>query len=130
ARALRAEGTSHHYLPAAESVGTDPQVRAACIAAIEARGHPAVEVTTWTTDGFYRETPAMIDRRLGQGCSVVEMECAAWAAWAQYRGVRFGQILFTADSLAGGVYDPRDWGTGSHEVALRMAIDAAFTVQD
>ena len=40
ARAAR-QGTSHHYLPAAESVGTDPQVRAACIAAIEARGHPA-----------------------------------------------------------------------------------------
>ena len=139
ARALRAEGTSHHYLPAAESVGTDPQVRAACIAAIEARGHPAVEVTTWTTDGFYRETPAMIDRRLGQGCSVVEMECAAWAAWAQYRGVRFGQILFTADSLAGGSRPARlghrfargraadGDRRGLHGAGLSMALQVALT---
>lgn len=129
-RALRAEGTSHHYLPAGQWVDTDPRVRAACSSAIRSRGQSPVEVATWTTDGFYRETPAMVSRRLRQGCSVVEMECAAWAAWAQFRRVRFGQILFAADSLADGVYDPRDWGAGSHDVALRTALDAAFAVQD
>lgn len=130
ARALRDEGVSHHYLPPGEWVETDAGVRAACLAAIRGRGHDGAEADTWTTDGFYRETPALLAHRIAQGCSVVEMECAAWAAWARFRGVRFGQILFTADSLAGGTYDARDWGVGSHEVALRMAIDAAFGLED
>lgn len=129
-RALRAEGVSHHYLPPGEWVETDAAVRAACLSAIRGRGHEGVQADTWTTDGFYRETPALLAHRIAQGCSVVEMECAAWAAWALFRGVRFGQILFTADSLAGETYDARDWGVGSHEVALRMAIDAAFGLED
>lgn len=129
-RALRDEGTSYHYAAPGMWVETDPQVRAACRSAINGRGHQAIEVPVWTTDGFFRETRALIDRRIGQGCAAVEMECAAWAAWAKFRGVRFGQILFTADSLADQVYDPRDFGVGSHEVALRMAIDAAFAVAD
>ena len=128
-RALRAEGTSYHYLPPSEWVETDPGVSAACVAAIEGRGHPASTVTTWTTDGLFRETAAMIEYRREQGCEVVEMECSALAAAAQFRGVRFGQVLFTADSLADEAYDPRDWGVDSHEVALRIAIDAAFGVE-
>lgn len=129
-RALRDEGTSYHYLPPGMWVETDPDVRAACRMAVAGRGHQSIEVPVWTTDGFFRETRAMIDRRIGQGCAAVEMECASWASWAKFRGVRFGQILFTADSLAGEVYDPRDFGVDSHEVALRMAIDAAFAVAD
>lgn len=127
-RALRDEGTSYHYLPPAEWVATDPQVTAACLAAARGRGHAAVTVDTWTTDGFFRETPGMIARRVEQGCQVVEMECAAIAACAEFRGVRFGQLLFTADSLASETYDRRDFGVDSHEVALRMAVDAVFGV--
>lgn len=129
-KALRDEGTSHHYLPPSTWVATDPQVSAACSAAIRGRGHSAAEVATWTTDGFFRETRAMIERRKQQGCGVVEMECASLAAWAKFRGVGFGQILFTADSLAGEHYDPRDWGVDSHEVALRIGLDAGFAVED
>ncbi len=129
ARALRDEGTSYHYLPPADWVDTDPLVSQACLTAIAGRGHPATSASTWTTDALYRETAAMIERRRAQGCSVVDMECASLAAAAQFRGVRFGQILFAADSLAGDDYDPRDWGVDSHEVALRMAIDAAFEVE-
>lgn len=128
-RALRDEGTSYHYLRPDRWVSTDARVRAACAQAIIGRGHRAVEADTWTTDGLFRETPALVEKRVQQGCSVVEMECAAWSAWAEAQRVAFGQILFTADSLAGGGYDPRDWGVGSHEIALRMALDAAFSVE-
>ena len=34
---------------------------------------------TWSTDGFYRETPDKISYRIEEGCSVVEMECSALA---------------------------------------------------
>lgn len=128
-RALRDEGASHHYLPPSVWVDTDAEVSRACVAAIEGRGHTAALVSAWTTDALLRETAAMIAHRRAQGCEVVEMECAALAAAAQFRGVRFGQVLFTADSQAAEAYDPRDWGVDSHEVALRIALDAAFGVQ-
>ena len=39
------------------------------------------------------------------------MECSALAAVAQLRGVVWGELLFTADSLADlDNYDSRDWG--------------------
>lgn len=50
--------------------------------------------------------------RKEEGCAVVEMECSALAAVAQLRGVLWGELLFTADSLADlDQYDSRDWGS-------------------
>ena len=63
-------------------------------------GLPFVTYTTWTTDGFFRETQDMVRHRLQEGCSVVEMECSALAACCRRRGAAFGQFFFTADSLA------------------------------
>lgn len=124
ARALRDEGTSHHYLPASRWVQTDPGVTAACLAAVEAAGLPAHEVSTWTTDALFRETPGKVAARREEGCHVVEMECAAFAAVARFRGARFGQVLFTADTLAGETHDVRGWGNDFRAVALQVALDA------
>ena len=63
-RALRAEGTSYHYLPPADWVETDPTLRAACASAIEEAGLTWREAPTWTTDAFYRETRASLAARL------------------------------------------------------------------
>ena len=50
------------------------------------------------------------------------MESAAMAACAQFRGVQFGQILFTADSLANlDQHDPRDFGKDAHFRGLELA---------
>ena len=88
------------------------------------QGLPFVTCTTWSTDGFFRETKDMVKYRLEEGCSVVEMECAALAACARKRGAKFGQFLFTADSLANvHEYDARDFGTKSHEKALLLGLD-------
>ncbi|MBO3142313.1 nucleoside phosphorylase [Dermatophilus congolensis] len=125
-KALRDEGTSYHYLPAGRWVETDAQVRAACGEAIEGLGLEFVEAATWTTDGFFRETPGKVAARRGQGCEVVEMECSALSAMAQFRGVRFGQILYSADSLAAEVHDQRGWGSSFREIALNAALDAAI----
>ena len=38
-------------------------------------GMKYVEVTTWSTDGFFRETKEKVAYRKSEGCSVVEMEC-------------------------------------------------------
>lgn len=51
------------------------------------------EITTWTTDGFFRETPDRVKQFRELGASTVEMECAGMAACAQFRNVDFAQIL-------------------------------------
>ena len=87
------------------------------------------ECITWTTDGIYRETQEMVQYRLSEGCSVVEMECAALAACAQKRGASFGQFFFTADSLANVTeYDKRNWGISSHSIALHLALDVICNI--
>ena len=123
-RALRAEGTSYHYLPASRYIELDEEPAAVIESTFKKHGLPFVTCTTWTTDGFFRETEDMVRYRLEEGCCVVEMECAALAACCRKRGAKFGQFLFTADSLANvREYDARGFGTGSHEKALLLGLE-------
>lgn len=123
-KALRDEGTSYHYLPPARFVELNKDVLQSIEKTLTAMELPYIECTTWSTDGFYRETRDKITYRKAEGCSVVEMECSALAACAQFRGARFGQLLFTADSLANlDAYDERDWGAESFMKALYLCLD-------
>jgi len=123
-KALRDEGTSYHYLPPARFVEIKPAVLKKIEHAMNQLHVPYKECITWTTDGFYRETPEKISYRKEEGCQVVEMECSALAAVAEFRNIEFGQILFTADTLANlDVYDERNWGSDSFEKALLLCLD-------
>nr|WP_297766331.1 nucleoside phosphorylase [uncultured Butyrivibrio sp.] len=123
-KALRDEGTSYHYLPASRYIELDEEPIAAIESCFESHDLPFVTCTTWTTDGFFRETKDMVKYRLEEGCSVVEMECAALAAVCRKRGAKFGQFLFTADSLVNvHEYDARGFGIDSHEKALLLGLD-------
>ena len=97
--------------------------------ALNKNNRPYQKCKTWTTDGFYRETREMILYRKEEGCSVVEMECASMAACAKMRNVVFGQLLFTADSLADtDCYDGRNWGNEHFAYAMTLAFDAVLEV--
>ena len=74
---------------------------------------------------FIRETKEKVAYRKSEGCAVVEMECSALAACANFRGVTWGMILYTADSLADvDKYDERNWGGNAYEYALTLCLDA------
>lgn len=123
-KALRDEGTSYHYLPASRYIELDKEPIAAIEDTFKRHNLPFTPCTTWTTDGFFRETKDMVSYRLEEGCQVVEMECAALAACCRKRGASFGQFLFTADSLSNvHEYDARDFGKDSHEKALLLGLD-------
>ena len=109
ASAVRDEGTSYHYLPPAREVYASAEAVAAIERVLTARGYDYLIVKTWTTDAFYRETPAKVQRRRAEGCLTVEMEAAALFAVAQFRGVLFGQILYGGDDVSGAHWDARDW---------------------
>lgn len=129
-KALRDEGASYHYLPPSRFIELNKNVLHSIERTLQKMNLPYTECTTWSTDGFFRETREKIDYRRTEGCSVVEMECAALAACAQFRSVAFGQLLFTADSLANvDVYDERDWGADSLEKALLLSLDLVVDLE-
>ncbi len=126
-RALRDEGTSYHYAPPSRFIDLDISAAEVIAQALHERGLKSHTVTTWTTDGFYRETHAKVESRRREGCAVVEMECAALAACAKMRGVQWGMLLYTADTLADlDHYDERNWGGGAGETALQLCLDAVI----
>ena len=84
-RALRDEGTSHHYLPPSDYASADPALIALAreaAATVPAKVHVGA---AWTTDAPYRETEQMIAKRKAQGLLAVEMESAALYAFATAR---------------------------------------------
>lgn len=128
--ALRQEGASYHYLPPAREVELDETAVRAIEKALTENGESYRRCKTWTTDGFFRETKELVLYRKEEGYSVVEMECASLAACAKMRGVRFGQLLFAADSLANVEnYDERTWGMERFAYAIKLAFDAAVEMK-
>jgi uridine phosphorylase len=117
--AVRDEGTSYHYVPAGRVVAPSPEALAAVEATLQAHGVAYTLGKTWTTDAFYRETRARVDRRRAEGCITVDMEASAFFALAQFRGVAFAHILYAADDLSGETWDARD-GTVKDDIHLRL----------
>lgn len=124
--AWRDEGTSYHYIPAADVIEIPTAARLSRI--LDELDVPHHTTITWTTDAIYRETRNTVLKRREAGCAVVEMECASTAAVAQVRDVEFYQFLFGADSLDGEEWDPRTLATFPHdqrsmlaELAIRVA---------
>lgn len=124
--ALRDEGASYHYLPPTRIVAIHTQAIAAIEKTLMEMNIPYKHCMTWTTDGFFRETADMVEYRKAEGCEVVEMECSALVACAEFRAVQFGQILFTADTLAGDEHDERDWGANARKLALKLAVEVVL----
>ncbi|MBN3483200.1 nucleoside phosphorylase [Lactobacillus acidophilus] len=118
-RAIRDEGTSFHYMEPGQFVDLNYQFIKKVEEQLDKLDLKYDEITTWTTDGFFRETPKKVAQFRQLGASVVEMECAGMAACAHFRKINFAQLLFTADSLADTEnYDVRDWGSESHSTSL------------
>jgi len=123
--AIRDEGTSYHYLPAARSVRPSRDALEAIEKTCRTNGVEYSKGKTWTTDGLFRETRRQIERRRSEGCLTVEMEAAAFFAVARFRRVRFAQILYAGDDVSGSQWDSRDWRrSGSRSLAFRLAIEA------
>lgn len=107
--AIRDEGVSYHYLPPTREVEADPKVLETIKRVLESKSVPYLLTKTWTTDAFYRETPAKIRLRKEEGCKTVEMEAAAFFAVAKFREIALGQLLYGGDDLGGDEWASREW---------------------
>lgn len=120
-RAIRDEGTSFHYVEPGQFIDLNQGFLKQVEDVLATLDLKYDEITTWTTDGFFRETPKKDAHFRQLGAATVEMEYASLAACAQFRKVDFAQILFTADTLADiDNYDERDWGYESHSAGLEI----------
>ncbi len=84
-RALRDEGTSHHYRPDSRYAILDDSLSAPVEAACKTVSRPVYSGATWTTDAPFRETEAAIERARADGILAVEMEAAALYTFADVR---------------------------------------------
>jgi len=109
-RAIRDEGTSHHY------------------AAMERYSHPtdggrfAARFprvgTSWTLDAIFRHTREEIAAYQSEGVLTVEMEASALFAVARLRGVRIGAGFVISDLLSG-----EAWAPHLHSEAVARGLD-------
>lgn len=126
--AVRDEGTSYHYLPPGREVSASPRLTEILENTLKEKKLPYRRGKTWTTDAIYRETPARREKRLEDGCVVVEMEAAALFSIAQFRGVEIGQIVYGGDLVVPEGWDHRGWqGRGEIRRSLFwLTVDAAL----
>lgn len=82
-RALRGEGTSYAYLPAAAYAAGDPELLDAVAASLSSFAIEAVRGGTWTTDAPFRETASAIAAAAAEGLKAIEMEIAGLYAYAR-----------------------------------------------
>ncbi|MCL5745587.1 MAG: nucleoside phosphorylase [Acidobacteria bacterium] len=111
ARALRDEGTSYHYLPAAETVNGDVGLTAVLQEELSGFGLPVVTGTVWTTDAPYRETSPQLERHARNGILAVEMQAASLFAFGAARGVRCGVVAHVTNGVGHSTGDQFDKGT-------------------
>ncbi len=126
--AFRDEGTSYHYMNAADGDFVDIPTAGRLGELMDEIGVPYTYGKTWTTDAIYRETRTNVRRRRAQGCLTVDMECASVMAVAKFRCVEVYQFLYAADSLSGSTWDPRILGkmpSSAKERYLRIALEIA-----
>jgi len=107
--AVRDEGTSYHYLPPAREVVINESVRQKMVACLQAENQDFLEIKTWTTDASFRETPDKVEMRRREGCATVEMECAAYYAVAQFKGLECAELLYAGDVVHREGWDYRNW---------------------
>lgn len=107
--AYREEGVSYHYLPASAAVEIDPKMVGILTETLEEHEVDYLLTKTWTTDAPYRETERKAEGYLAKGCLTVEMEAAALAAIARYRGVDYAQYLYAGDVVVAEGWDKRAW---------------------
>lgn len=128
--AYRDEGTSYHYLPAADYIQIPTSAELA--GAFDAIKMPYTLGKTWTTDAIYRETRSAAEKRRKEGCIAVEMECASVMAAAQFSGKAVYQFIYAEDCLDGLEWDPRIMSItprSAYEGYLGVALECAIRLK-
>ena len=122
-RAIRDEGTSHHYVPVEKYAFPCPELTENLCTAFERKDIQYSRGTSWTTDAPYRETIEELRQYCADGVATVEMEASALFAVGAYRGVCVSSIFAISDILS-----EEDWNQGYHSEEKLESLKQIFEV--
>ncbi|HTW55319.1 MAG TPA: nucleoside phosphorylase [Thermoplasmata archaeon] len=114
-RAIRDEGTSHHYAPAHVVAEPSRPLRRWVESLLRRSGIPFRTGPNWTIDAPYRETVAELRHYRADGVLTVEMEASAMFLFARARRVPIASALVVSDRLS-----ERGWELQFHAVGDRV----------
>jgi uridine phosphorylase len=127
-KALRDEGTSHHYLPAERFSVASSSLLAVVARRMAKTGIPVHTGTSWTTDAPFRETETLIAARREEGVVSVEMEAAALLALGAAIGKSVVCLAHVTNAMATRGEDFEKGGDAGLEESLAVcarALEAA-----
>ena len=105
-RAIRDEGTSHHYLPPSKYAHASKLLTENLKERLDESNQPYRVGASWTIDSIYRETVIEARHYKDEGVLTVDMEASALFSVAAYRGVEVGAMFTVSDSLARLKWEP------------------------
>jgi uridine phosphorylase len=128
-KALRDEGTSHHYLPTGRFSVASPSLMEVVARQIEKAGIPVHKGASWTTDAPFRETETLIAARREEGVVSVEMEAAALLALGAFIGKPVVCLAHVTNAMATRGDDFEKGGSAGLEESLAvcaLALESAL----
>lgn len=128
-RALRDEGTSHHYRSPARYATLSADLRDRVEAACRSVSRPVYTGDTWTTDAPFRETEAAIERAAEADILAVEMEAAALYTFASERDYPVVCFAYVTNEMGQGDSEFEKGDAAGSTAALEV-IDAAVAAWD
>lgn len=130
--ALRDEGTGAHYVRPSRVIDAQPLGVDVAHRVLDSLGVPHFTGRVWTTDAIFRETPSRVQRRVEEGCHMVDMEASALMAMTQYRKLQFAHVLYAGDMVVGESWDQRHWDRAQdvRESLFWAAVEIAIELHD
>ena len=111
--AVRDEGTSYHYLPAADVVAAPAELAETLYRGMQGMSLPVSRGLVWTTDAPYRETAEQLEEHAHAGALAVEMQAASLFAFASARHANVAVVAHVTNAI-GQTGDPFDKGPDEH----------------
>jgi uridine phosphorylase len=124
-RAIRDEGTPHHYAESAKLARPTESLFDRVARTVAERGEPYHVGSSWTTDAIYRETVREVEAYAIEGVLIVEMEASAVFTVAAHRGVDAAAMFVVSDYLGTDEWEPKFHMT---EDDMRRLGDAAAEI--
>ena len=131
-RALRDEGTSHHYLAPTDFAHADPALIQRARSALETTALRVITGATWTTDAPYRETETAIAGAKAEGVLAVEMEAAALYAFATACNRQVLCVAHVTNQMAQieGDFEKGEAGGAKDAIRLLSTVAVAWNIRE
>lgn len=119
-RALRDEGTSHHYLAPSRYVDAERALMDDVMGTMTDLDTAILRGASWTTDAPFRETAALIASRRAEGIISVEMEASAILAMGRALSKPVFCLAHVTNAMATGPSDFEKGGNDGQDESLEV----------